>query len=202
MYRNIAGDPDVQVFCGEPAPLPDSNLDCSQFLSCESVSSPNPVCLLKTKGHSAMKFDAYKNFVDPAWANPSDLNHESYSEQLSCGFQSGYNIVVCPSALPGGSRGFQELSTIDPGPGSALQCYKDTWGAMFVHELSHVFGTNDYGPPYGYGFEGAQKIASDAKGGSAKNGASPLKNADTFSLFALGKWYISVLLSNGRMLIL
>ena len=128
--------------------------------------------------------------MDPTWANPRDPNHDAYNEQLACGFQVGHNIVVCPSALPGGSRGFQSLASVDPGPGSNLDCYKSTWGAMFVHELSHVFGTRDWAPYYAYGFDPAKQIASDAAIGQS-HGATPLTNADTFSLFALGELYIS-----------
>lgn len=58
---------------------------------------------------------------------------------------------------------------------------------MFVHELSHVFGTRDWAPDYAYGFTPAAQIATDAADGTS-NGATPLTNADTFSLFALGEF--------------
>lgn len=82
------------------------------------------------------------------------------------------------------------MADAEPTPGSSLECFKQTWAAMFVHELSHTFGAFDFGSPYGYGFVGATKIATDAgRSGSGKgtNGATPMSNADTWSLFSLGK---------------
>ena len=40
MYNNIASNPDVKVFCGEPSPQPnkDPGVDCSIYYSCAYVS--------------------------------------------------------------------------------------------------------------------------------------------------------------------
>lgn len=130
----------------------------------------------------AFGYDAFENNVDPTTPEGA--------EELACGYTAGHNIVVCPVALPGGSRGFGNLADAKPTAGSSLECSKNTWGAMFVHELSHTFGAFDYGTPYGYGFEAAKRIATDAgnsANGKGTNGATPMANADTWSLFSLGK---------------
>ena len=137
-------------------------------------------------------FDAYHDFVDPAWAAPSDPNHDTYVYEPQCGFQVGHNIVVCPDSLPGGSKGFQALSGYEPAGGQNLECAKSTWGAMMVHELSHIFGTRDGGIHYAYGFQPATQIATDAGNGQGNGGITPLTFADTFSLFALGEYLASV----------
>ncbi|MDI1487369.1 MAG: hypothetical protein OHK93_006638 [Ramalina farinacea] len=157
MYNNIASNPDVRVYCGQP----NANIDVCN--TCRDTG-----------------FDAFENFVDPAWSAANNLNHDQYiTETQTCGFQEGHNIVVCDKSFAGG---FQPLTSYEPQAGQNLECAKSTWGAMMVHELSHVFGTRDGGDVYAYGFDAAHQIA---EAGGAR-GITPLGFADTFSLFALG----------------
>ena len=56
---------------------------------------------------------------------------------LACGFEIRHNV--------GAASGFQYLIIVDRGLGSDLDHYNSIWGAIFVHELPHVFGNEGSG---------------------------------------------------------
>ncbi|KAL9101517.1 MAG: hypothetical protein Q9163_003227 [Psora crenata] len=161
MYDQIASNPDVHVFCGMPTQKTATDEACHDLNDCVLNG-----------------YHAFHNFVDPAWADRSHKEHDGYVHETECGFPEGHNVVVCPGSFPGGIYGFSRLNDFEPKAGQSLDCGKQTWGAMFVHELSHVFGTRDHGAKYG--FDGARDVQK-----GIITGATPLTFADTFSLFAL-----------------
>ena len=143
MYNNIGNGPPATIFCGEPNGLP------TDYHMCPGIRYLHPLTTLLFSNpnhyHSndaqAANLDAYRFGVEPG-------NSQESIDGRSFGFHDGENVVICPSSLPGGSRGFTLLVDTPPAAGRDIECFKNTYDSMFVHEMSHMFGTNGKFPPH------------------------------------------------------
>lgn len=121
---------------------------------------------------------AYRFHVDP---NDKD----TYPDDTAVGYADGNNLVVCNFAI----RRYAPLKTYDPkpAPGQPFEQYKWTYGSMFVHEFSHIFGTLD-SSVYEYGYTASTQLVSDTIAGKSKDkSVTPGMFADSYSFLALGK---------------
>ncbi|KAF1978949.1 hypothetical protein BU23DRAFT_563818 [Bimuria novae-zelandiae CBS 107.79] len=111
------------------------------------------------------------------------LTREEYADYKAAGFVDGENLVLCTFAL----QDYTSLATLDhaPGPGQPMDQYKLTYGSMFVHEFSHIFGTKD-SSVYAYDYTAVTQIVNDYRSNTLKvKTITPGTFADAYFYFAL-----------------
>lgn len=110
-------------------------------------------------------------------------NADEYADDKSFGFADGNNLVVCPVALPDGKARINTLTDLEPKAGHPIADYRSTYEFQFVHELAHVVGAER---DIQYGMPNCTKLAKGATNAAPSD--RPANNADSWALFALGKF--------------
>ncbi|KAK6416408.1 hypothetical protein LTR95_017456, partial [Oleoguttula sp. CCFEE 5521] len=155
----------ITFHCGEPA-------------LAVAATQKNPfdcvMCRVQADDGSFVIMDAFQ-FLSANEQEPDtrdwDTNH--------CGWSDGRNIALCTDTLPGGAKDFKLLSETTPAAGKSMGEFKRTYGATMLHELSHVYGTED--KKNGYDFDGVVSLRSNAESGTNRD--FPGKNADSYAIF-------------------